>query len=167
MKLQKMIKASAFAALICIATIVFVFPLAGAGYANIGDCLVLLAGFTLGPVYGACAAGIGSMLADLFSGYAVYMPATLIIKALMAVVVSAVAGRAAKTGIVRTILAALAAECVMVAGYFAYECLIYGAGVAVADLVGNCVQGGASIVIASILWSVACRTKAAEFLRRG
>ena len=30
------------------------------------------------------AAGIGSMMADLFSGYAVYAPATFVIKALMA-----------------------------------------------------------------------------------
>lgn len=166
MNLRKMVKAAVFAALICVATMVLVIPLAGAGYANVGDCLVLLAGFTLGPVYGACAAGIGAMLADLFSGFALYMPATLVIKALMAIVVSAIAGRSGKTGFLRTILAAVAAECVMVAGYFAYECLVYEVPVAVADLAGNGVQGLASVILATVLWTVACRTKAADFLRR-
>lgn len=166
MKLRTMIKASAFSALICIATIVFVFPLTGSGYANIGDCLVLLAGFTLGPVYGACAAGIGAMLADLFIGFAIYMPATLVIKGGMAALAGVIAGRAAKTGIVRTISATVAAECVMVGGYFAYECLLYGASVAVVNLAGNGIQAGASVVIASILWSVACRTRAAKLLRK-
>ena len=54
------------------------------GYINLGDAIVLLCAFLLPPSYAFFAAGIGSMLADIFSGYAVYAPATFIIKGLMA-----------------------------------------------------------------------------------
>ena len=42
------------------------------------------AGWLLGAAWGGAAAGVGTMLADLFNGYAAYAPATLIIKFLMA-----------------------------------------------------------------------------------
>lgn len=53
---------------------------------NLGDCFVLLSGWLLGPWYGAAAAGIGSMLVDLLSGCGHYVPGTLIIKGLDALV---------------------------------------------------------------------------------
>jgi len=56
------------------------------GYINLGDGIVLIASWILPLPYGLIAAGLGSALADLFSGYVVYAPATFIIKALMAVV---------------------------------------------------------------------------------
>lgn len=48
--------------------------------------MVLLCGWLLGPIYGTIAAGLGPALADIFSGYVVYAPATFVIKALMALV---------------------------------------------------------------------------------
>jgi uncharacterized membrane protein len=60
-------------------------PTLTGGYMNIGDGMVLLCGFILGPVWGSLAAGIGSMLADLV-GYPIYAIATFLIKALMAFV---------------------------------------------------------------------------------
>ena len=53
------------------------------GYVNLGDCGVLLSAWVLGPWYGGAAAGIGSMLADIFSGYAHYAPGTLGERALL------------------------------------------------------------------------------------
>jgi uncharacterized membrane protein len=43
--------------------------------------MIYISAFLLGPV-AAAAAAIGSALADMAGGYAVYIPATLIIKAL-------------------------------------------------------------------------------------
>ena len=60
-------------------------PIPMQGYVNLGDCAVLLSAWVLGPVYGGVAAGTGSMLADLFSGYAHYAPGTFLIKLCMAV----------------------------------------------------------------------------------
>ena len=66
-------------------TLVIQVPSPMNGYVNLGDCGVLLSAWILGPWYGGAAAGIGSMLADIFSGYAHYAPGTLAIKLSMAV----------------------------------------------------------------------------------
>ena len=39
------------------------------GYINLGDTIVNCAGWILGGTYGAAAAGIGSALADIVSGF--------------------------------------------------------------------------------------------------
>ena len=54
------------------------------GYIHLGDSMIYLSVMILGPVYGAFAAGTGSMLADLLGGYAQYAVPTLVIKSLMA-----------------------------------------------------------------------------------
>lgn len=77
--------AALFAALCCVSTLFISVPLPASGYFNTGDIFVLLAGWFLGPLYGGAAAGVGSMLADIISGYAVYAPATFFVKALDAV----------------------------------------------------------------------------------
>ena len=84
-KLYRITLAALFAALIYVATAFLMVPLPGSGYANFGDCFIILGALILGPVYGAAAAGIGSAISDLFLGYVIYAPATLVIKALMAV----------------------------------------------------------------------------------
>lgn len=68
---QKIVITSLLAALTCVATIIIKIPSPLKGYLNLGDCVVLLSGWTLLPVYGFLAAGLGSALADLFSGYVV------------------------------------------------------------------------------------------------
>ena len=83
--IKRLVYTATFAALCCIATWLLVIPLPY-GYFNVGDVFVLLAGWCLGPLYGGLAAGLGCALADVFSGYALYAPATLIIKSLMGVI---------------------------------------------------------------------------------
>lgn len=139
-----------FAALTCVATMMIMIPTPTKGYVNIGDSVILTAAFLLGPLFGAAAAGIGAALADLFSGYAVYAPATLIIKALAAFAAASVykaAGRSVKAGV----LGALFGECVMAAGYFLYETMLYGTGTAALGLAGNAAQGAFSTIISAIL----------------
>lgn len=91
--LKKETQAAVFAALICAATLAVQIPtpMTG-GYVNVGDCFVLVSAWCLGPWYGFAAGGIGSMLADLLSGYAHYIPGTLLIKGLMATVAALLAG---------------------------------------------------------------------------
>lgn len=72
-----------FTALVCVATISFtVYVPSTRGYFNIGETMVYTAALLFGPVVGAFAGGVGSMLADLFLGYYYYAPATLVVKAL-------------------------------------------------------------------------------------
>ena len=66
---QRIIFSSMLAALVCVATMVIKIPSPLNGYINLGDCIVLLSGWLLSPVYGFMAAGLGSALADLFAGY--------------------------------------------------------------------------------------------------
>ena len=85
-KIKQLTIAALFAALACVATMIIKIPSPLKGYLNIGDCVVLLSGWLLPPFYGFLAAGIGSALADLFSGYMIYAAATFVIKGLMALV---------------------------------------------------------------------------------
>jgi len=71
-----------FTALVCVATIVFsIYVPATEGFFNIGESMVFLSAILFGPLVGAFAGGVGSMLADLILGFPHYAPATLIVKA--------------------------------------------------------------------------------------
>ena len=153
---KKLVTAALFAAL-CYAMTLLSVPLPMVGYGNLGDCLVLLSGWLLGPLYGAAAAGIGSALADVTLGFGLYAPATFVIKALMAwiayFVASLLSDRFENT-VWRILVHALAAtlgEAIMIGGYFAYECLIYDAAAATGSLLGNATQAVAGAVLSIAL----------------
>lgn len=55
-KLRTLILAAMFAALTCVATMIIHIPSPIGGYFNLGDCMVLLSAFVLGPVWGTAAA---------------------------------------------------------------------------------------------------------------
>ena len=116
-KIRRLVLAAVFAALSCVATMLIQIPSPMNGYVNMGDCFVLLGALFLGPVWGALAGGLGSMLADLFTGYAHYAPGTFLIKALMALVLygiyrSLTAGKLPRNA--AYLIGAAAAELVMV-----------------------------------------------------
>ncbi len=146
MKLRTFVYAAVFAALCCVATLAIAIPLPF-GYVNAGDVFVLLAGFCLGPLYGGIAAGLGSALSDIFLGYAIYAPATAVIKCGVAMVAAllyrALSGFsfAQRIKILLRALSCLIGELVMVLGYFLYECLMYGLPGALTTLSGNSLQG--------------------------
>ncbi len=71
-----------FTALVTIGTVVIQIPVPGKGYTHFGDSMIYLAACIL-PAPAACfASGAGAALADLLTGYAIYAPATFIIKIL-------------------------------------------------------------------------------------
>lgn len=148
-KLLRMILAAIFAAMTCAATMVIHIPIPVTnGYINLGDAVVLLSAFLLGPAYGAAAAGIGSMLADLLLGYASYAPGTLIIKALMAFCAALLLKALRDRTKAAAAVSALAGETVMVLGYFAYESTLLGYGLAAAaSIVSNAIQGVGGILV--------------------
>ena len=151
---KKIVMAALLAALACIATMVIKVPSPLGGYLNLGDCIVLMAGWMLPPAYGFVAAGLGSALADVFSGYVAYAPATFIIKGLMALIVCfGFKLLRKKLGTVATgIISGLVAEIVMVAGYLVFEgAFLYGFGPSLANVLPNGIQGAAGLVIGVIL----------------
>ena len=154
-KLKKLTLAGAFAALTAIFTLLIQIPSPTKGYINTGDVLVNLSAWVLGPVYGGAAAGIGSAMADLISGYTVYAPATLIIKAGMEVVSYLVYTRfSRKQNTFFSLLAgAVAAEIVMIAGYVLFAGVLYGsAASALLSVPENLVQGIFGAVVSSVIY---------------
>ena len=137
-QLLRLVMTGVLMALACVATMVIQIPSPTHGYMNLGDCVVLLSGCLLGPVYGAVAGGVGSALADLLSGYAVYVPGTLVIKAVMA----ALAGGLYRRGRKLLPVGAVLAELVMIVGYWLYDGILMGslAGSA-AGIPSNIIQG--------------------------
>ena len=147
--ITKLITAALLAALTCIATMFMQIPITGGGYIHPGDAFVLLSGILLGPIYGGLAGGIGSMLADLLSGYGVYEPATLIIKFLAAMIAAQSFRHIRKNSV---ILAGIFSGIIVTSGYFVFECFLSGkwAG-ALAALPFNLLQNLAAIIITLIL----------------
>ena len=154
---------AAFAALCLLGTMLISVPLPASGYFNTGDVFVLLSGWCLGPALGFTAAAVGSALADILTGYALYAPATFLIKgldALAAWAVWALAKKAIKKpslDFLPRIAGAIVGEGLMVGLYFFFESVILGLGLgAIPNILGNALQGvccGAlGVVIVSALY---------------
>ena len=155
-KTLKLVMAALLATMTCVVTMVIKIPLtATGGYINLGDCIVLLSGILLGPLYGGLAAGIGSALADLFSGYVAFLPATFLIKGFMAVIMGLFIKDLSKNNAVKTAIIGAIAECFMIAGYFFFESVVMGFGLgAAASIPGNAIQGIVGLILAMLLVSV-------------
>lgn len=143
-----------FAALICVATMLVRIPIpATGGYANLGDGVILTIAFLVNPLYALIAAALGSFLADMLAGYASYAVATLVIKGGVALIAAMIyrrfsSGRGSRLAM---IFAAVLAEIWMVLGYFLYEAVILGLGMAAAGgIVGNIGQGVVGVIVACI-----------------
>ena len=149
---KKLTTCAIFAAIICVVTTFVAVPAPAIGNINLGDIFILCSAWLLGPL-GAVASGLGACLADLFSGFAIYAPATLVIKALMALAcyyLFVLFEKAIKIQTVARVLSAIIAEAVMVLGYFAYESIIYGVTAAVASIPFNLIQGSICMVIGTV-----------------
>ena len=153
---QRIVMAALLAALTCVATMIIKVPSPLKRYLNLGDCVVLVAGWMLSPTYGFLAAGIGSALADIFSGYVTYAAATFVIKGLMALI--AFYGFKLlhnKLGNLSSrIISGIVAEAVMVGGYFIFEGFLYGFVPSLVNIPANAVQGVAGLIIGTILVKV-------------
>nr|WP_325179821.1 ECF transporter S component [uncultured Oscillibacter sp.] len=153
-----------FAALGCVGTMVLQIPSPTGGYMNLGDAVVILGAWLLGPVYGAVAGGVGPALADLLSGYGVYVPATLVIKALMALTAAWLYRALGKRGL---LLSALAAEVPMVLGYWLFDGAL--AALSGGGALGLCLVGSAAGIPSNLVqaaFGAAASTLLALALRR-
>lgn len=163
-RLHLMILSALMAALCCAATLVVQIPAPANGYINLGDCAVLLAAWLLGPIYGAAAAGVGCMLADILAGFAYYAPGTLVIKAagvVLACWLLKLAGGKSKHTAVALALSGTVAQCAMAALYFLYASVVLGQGYgAAAEIPGNLVQGVIGICAGTALYLLLNRSGA-------
>ena len=158
---RAMVMTALFAALGYVATRILQIPTPSGGYVNLGDTVVILGAYLLGPVYGAVAGGIGPALADLLSGYAIYVPGTLVIKAVMALL-AALLYRALGKKTWSMVVCAVAAEAVMIVGYWLFETVLAAAAgegsfmvclaaCGAAGIPGNLVQAAFGIAASTLL----------------
>ncbi len=147
--IQTLAKAGLLAAAIFLLTAVVSIPIPGGlGYVNLGDAGVLTAAALLGGWWGAACAGVSAALADLYLGFGVYAPATLVIKGAVALTAAWLLKKLpGKLSIVAFLVAAL----LVPAGYFLYESLLYGAAAAWVNVGFNALQGVIGAVAAQVL----------------
>ncbi|MBR5155563.1 MAG: ECF transporter S component [Clostridia bacterium] len=155
MKTKRLITISLFAAITCVATMAIRIPsgLSG-GYVNMGDCVVLLSAYILGPLNGAIAAGIGSCLADIFAGYTSFAIPTLVIKFLVALVAGLMFSKAFRTkSWLILIVSGVAGEIIMAGGYFLVEIWLSGSvAAAAAGIYGSVIQSVFGIIASTVLY---------------
>ena len=120
------------------------------GYINLGDGVILIASYFIGPA-AFFPGAIGSALSDLIAGYPMYIAPTFIIKGLMGLVAALIMTKShgkKAAGFVIRLIACVAAELIMVAGYFVFEALYYEVAAAVGSVLFNLFQAGIAIVLA-------------------
>ena len=117
LKIRRMTVSGMFAALIWVFTAYLHVP-TGAGYTHAGDGLIYLAACILPTPYAMAAGAIGGALADGLSGFPVWIPATVIIKAVTAAFFS---NKTEKILALRNILAIIPSAVICIAGYSLYE----------------------------------------------
>ena len=150
-------------AMVMIATTFFKIPNA-MGYIHLGDGFVLLAAIILPKKYACFAGGVGAGLADIYGGYAVWAPWTLVIKIVMVLIVQlffdflmkrASNGKhiAKIAGIpFAELFAYVLAVLWTVSGYYVAQGFISGNWIApVADVPGNVLQAAVGSVIAILV----------------
>ena len=158
---QKLVLAALLAALTCVATMIIKIPSPLKGYINLGDCVVLTAGWMLSPLYGFLSAGLGSALADLFSGYFVYAPATFLIKGLMALAAWFIYKMLIKkiNSPVSRIISGFIAEIIMILGYYIFEGFMYGFEASLVNMPANAIQGVTGLILGFALIKILEKTK--------
>jgi uncharacterized membrane protein len=99
------------------------------GFFNFGETIIYVAALLLGPFVGALCGGIGASLGDIYLGYGVFAPGTLVIKGIEGALVGFLFIKLQKTIKNSTVCATIAViigGLAMVTGYFLYEQIALG-----------------------------------------
>lgn len=141
-----------------VATMAIPIPTPTGGYLNAGDIVVVLTALLAGPLYGGIVSSLGAAAADLFAGYVIYAPGTLLAKGLAAMVTGLVFRLFRKKTIISTTGSAICGELLMAAVYFVYEALALGFGLGAAvEIPGNLLQGAAGVAGGALIYHALIR----------
>jgi uncharacterized repeat protein (TIGR04002 family) len=143
--LRKMVTTAVFAAMIFVLTYFIKVPVAS-GYVHFGDALIYICAGVLGGPWAILAGAIGEGLADLIGGYAIYAPATIVVKALIAVPFILTCAKKEKFLTPITALMTVPAGLITVGGYYIAD-LIIDKSYAIVDIPGNIIQAVGSAVL--------------------
>ena len=151
----KLTLATVFAALVFIVTSqIPPIPIpATSGYFNVGETVIYVAALLFGASVGSLSGGIGAMLADVYLGFGVFAPGTLVVKGIEGAIVGFLNLKLKKyipNVTLRAVISVIVGGSEMVAGYFLYEQLALGLSfnVALAEAPFNAVQMLVGLIIA-------------------
>lgn len=143
------------AALIFLMTFVPKVPIP-LGYAHLGDGMIFIAAYLIGKKEGMIAAAVGSALADLISGFPIWILPTFLIKLIMAYIFCTLSGE----NIAKNIFAMMVAVLFMAVGYTLAGAFLYGSlEVGLSSTPSLLIKGAINIVMATAI--IACVKKSA------
>jgi len=151
----KLALAAVFAALVfVVSSQIPAIPIpATGGYFNVGETTIYVAALLLGPFVGALSGGIGASLSDIYLGFGVFAPGTLVIKGIEGALVGFLfikLQKIIKSSTICAIIAVMIGGLAMVTGYFLYEqiALGYTLANALVEVPANIVQMLVGLVVA-------------------
>lgn len=143
-KVRLMCMAGVFTALVFVVTAYLHIP-TNNGYIHVGDGIIYLAACLLPWPYAMVVGAGGALFADCLTGFAIWAPASVIIKALTALFFS---GKKDSIINLRNSFALLPAALLCAGGYYLYESLLYGNFIApLAGIPASLTQSVASSII--------------------
>lgn len=131
------------AAAVAVATIAVSIPI-GIGYLNFGEIVIYTAAFLFGDLVAALGGGIGAAAADVFLGYTVYAPITLVAKGIEGFVVGRVAGESTRS----RVIAVAAGAPFMIVAYVLTVAYMEGVPLAATELAVDVAQALLGLVVA-------------------
>lgn len=121
-KVKRMCLAGVFVAIVFVFTAYLQFP-SHTGYTHIGDGFIYLAACILPLPYAMSVGALGALLADCLTGYTIWAPGSIIIKAATVLCFSC---KRRKIVCARNLIGLIPAWAICIGGYYLYEALITG-----------------------------------------
>lgn len=129
-------------------------PYGNGGVIHLGDSMIFLTAVIFGRRYAAVSGAIGMTMFDILSGFSVWAPYTLVIKAVMGLIAGSLANQGGSKGrsVVKNAAGMVLAGIWMILGYYAAEAIItWNITQPLFSILGNVIQVGAGAAIAFVI----------------
>lgn len=121
------------------------------GNINLCDAGIIFAALLYGKREGAIVGGLSGLLLDLVSGYAIFMPFSLVVHGLEGFAVGAIAKRDDNKS---KALAIVVGAIIVVVGYFITNSILYGVAAGIPGLFTDTIQAVVGSVVGLVLYHV-------------
>ncbi len=149
-KVKYITQGALFAALVFAATLTGAMaPIGSGAYIHIGDAFIYLSALFLPTPFAIGAAVIGASFADLVLGSAMYVPATMVTKAVVVIAIRIVLKFTQKP-LMQDVFISLCGAFNII-GYFVAECFMFSFAAALSGTMFNALQALASAVVFMII----------------
>ena len=142
MDTKRITKISIFMAM-SIALTFFPKILTPTGYIHLGDSIIILSAFFLGPIDAMLVGGIGHAMADIISGYAIYAIPTLLIKGLFGYAMGKI-----KNKFISMPLGIL----IVITGYYIFESIYFSIEAGLFSILTSFVQVLSSVIVSLVIY---------------